>query len=265
MTRLFVAVLLLLCLPHLEANQGQPVTKELIEQIPRLLRWQAFWKGMDSLREYATGKTVDVTVVQGSQEAAVFISSIGVAIHYTLSDGRVANSNIASMPDETNVSAANRYLLGIEGSPGFVIKPGSSVGSDFPIRSESDIERRREFIQISVPIILPRLTPPNAIRVRQVPSNMDYLTSLIRKDVVKYYSPVCGPGDFLIPYFSSEDPVIYTYVNLGLSCGQGILILRRTATGSFEVGQFSLDRPPNDWSITRRRIQENSFVRMSLP
>jgi hypothetical protein len=261
-----ILILGVLCARLLSAQQGVS-TDELSREMATLLRWRAFWEGTDSFRNYVPGRKVKAAVVQAPGEIAVFVSDVGVAMFLQTAGRKISRANIQAMGDETNTSAVSGYIANFGGMPGFVLKPGASVDtSKFPVRQDSMSEKqKRELLkQESLWFTLPELSPPGYIVSRRTPPDLPRLESAVRSRVGGFYNPSCGRGEVLIPYFSPTDPAIYVYADLG-ACGRGIFSFVREESGEWRSGQFSPDKPPNQWSKTIQQIQENPVRTIRLP
>src|SRR6185437_9377578 len=93
---------------------------------------------------------------------------------------------------------------------------------------------------------LPAPTPPEYIISRKISPKLGELKAAAHDRISGYHDPGCGGATVTIPFFSVSDPVVFVYVDLGKDCGSGIFPFRWGRTGWIS-GQFSPNRPPNDW------------------
>ncbi len=242
-------------------------TARLVQEISRLLSWRWFWDGEASPKPYTPGKDVQMAIVESPNEVAVFIAEIGVAAYFQLSDDKIIMESIQSIPDVSNAAAVNRYISRYGVSPGLAFKEGQTPSKPgVPVRRDNltDEQRRKILKQRSVSLTLPTLGSPKYITSRQVPPDLATLERAARTRVNDFYSPSCGPGEALIPYFSPTDPVVLGFCDHG-ACGQGIIGFVKQGNGRWASGQFSPAKPPNQWSTTIRRVRENTAAAIRLP
>jgi hypothetical protein len=247
--------------------QEKVPTARVVQEMSRLLSWRWFWEGEASPKPYTPGKRVQMAIVESPNEVAVFIAEIGVAAYFPLKDEKIVRESIQSIPDASNPVAVSRYISRYGVTPGFAFKEGKApIPPDVPVRRETltDEQKRKILKQHSASFTLPTLGPPEYITFRSTPPDFANFESTVRARVDDFYSPSCGSGDILIPYFSRTDPVVYVYAGLG-TCGQGIIGFTNDEQGQWTSGQLSPAKPPNHWSTTIKRIRENTAAVIRLP
>ncbi len=247
--------------------QEKVSTAQVVQETSRLLSWRWFWEGQASSKTYTPRKIVEMAIVEAPNEVAVFVSEIGVSAYFRFADDRIFRETIQSIPDTSNASAVNRYIAKYGITPGFAFKPGKAPAlPDVPVRGDNLTEEQKRQIlkQRSTSFTLPNLSPPDYIGSRRAPPDLARFESAVSSRVEDFYSANCGRGQILIPYFSSADPTVYVYADLG-TCDKGIIAFVRDEKGQWTSGQFSPARPPNQWSTTIQRIRENTAVTIPLP
>lgn len=248
------------------SGQSRPSQVELRAEIEYLLRWRGFWKGSDSFKDYHEGKTVEAAIVEAPGDLSVFIAEVGIAFHFQLEDGRIVKARLQQIGDDGNASAVKRFISDYAGKPGFVLTPGA-VPSDpkLQVRQEQRGDKKGKPVLIETIFLeLPELAPRLYNLTRPEPEALSYLEASVSSRVAGFYDASCGRGEIVIPMFSAKDPAVYVYGDLG-KCGKGIFPFIREASGGVMPGQFSPDKPPNQWSLTIRRIHENVVTRIPLP
>jgi hypothetical protein len=262
----FVLAFCCLVLERGALAQDRISDEQIGTEITSLVRWRSYWEGQPTLRFYAPGKHVEISIIESPTEVAIFISEIGIAAYFGLKDGKITRRSIQSIQDTTNDSATARYLATYGGTPGFVFKDGTGPRpGDTPIRREdlSDVQRRGLLKQRALLFTLPDLIPPEYIRSRRIPPGMSQFESIVRARISDFYNRSCGGGKAFIPYFSVSDPTVYVYADLG-KCGEGVFPFSRDEHGEWRSGQFSLAKLPNHWEPTIQRIRESTAIMLDL-
>ena len=239
--------------------------ERLFMELSRLIQWKAFWQGPRSLQHYQPGKQIEISIATDNEETVVFMKEIELAAYLTVAQGDVVRGKLGGMIEATNAAEARRYFIEKRGSPGFTIKPGiSKRGLDMPVW-EPPSGGQGILPEIhNVLFLLPKLEPPlDYAAPRSHPPQLESLKAAARVRVSMFYEPICGRGHIEFPFFSSKDPTVYVYADLGAGCGKGIFPFGLTRSG-WIGGQFSSSKPPNDWSYTIRRVRANAIAHSAL-
>ena len=251
----------------LQVASAQPLSDDrVIAEISRLLQWKLFWEGPQSIARYEQGKTIDATVVSSMGEIAVFIGGIQVTAYLAVDGDQITNRTIGGMSTATVEKAIARYVSAKEGQPGFALKPGApEQPPGTPIRRATpNGQNEASFESHQIHFRLPQKAAPEHIASRKNPAELDSLVSGARAKISGYHDPRCTKTTATVPLFSTTDPTVFVYVDFGPGCETGIFPFRWSST-HWTAGQFSPNRPPNDWAYTISQIRRYRLFQFSLP
>jgi hypothetical protein len=237
----------------------------IVGEVSKVLQWKMFWDGPQFPVSYRPGMVVDATVVSSGDEVAVFIAKLRTDVYLTIERGAVIKRAIGWMSMGSASAAVEQYLAGKKGVPGFVLRPGApEQPPGMPIRKDSD-ERGAAIRETwAVYLRLPPRTPPDYVVSRKSPPELEALVAAARERISGYHDPSCSSASVTIPFFSAEDPTVYVYVDFGKGCESGVFPFGWDRT-RWAAGQFSPNRPPNDWSYTVGQIRKYSLSQFSVP
>jgi hypothetical protein len=80
----------------------------------------------------------------------------------------------------------------------------------------------------------------------------------VNSGLLKYLSEG-ETAEVVVPRFSLRDPVIFIATQLPSEAGYGLLFLRRTPSGGWEVDQFVPNRAPHNPSATLKLVLDNRW------
>lgn len=251
----------------LRLMSAQPLGETRIAtEVSKLLQWKVFWEGSQTLAHYQPGMIVNAATVSSTDEIAVFIGEIRITMYLTIENGEISKRVIAGMGMRTTAAAIEKYIRDRKCTPGFVLKPGVSEHADGVPGCSAESSLHGQLI--SGPRVLrlrlPAATPPAYIIFRTISPKLGELKAAARDRISGYHDLGCGGVTVTIPFFSVSDPTVFVYVDLGKDCGSGIFPFRWGRTG-WTSGQFSPNRPPNDWDYTINQVRKYSLLQFSLP
>ena len=255
----------LLCCVGVQPASAQLLTDDRISvEVSRLLRWKTFWGGPKAVPSLRPAMAVDATVVSSNDETVVFIEELRTAIFFSTEGGVIVKRVIAELNAGRTVTAVEAYLSGKRGVAGFVLRPEvPEQRPGLPIRKQSNERDETSTMTRTMQLNFEPMAPPDYILFGTRPPELGALEAITRERISGYRDPSCGGSSVIIPFFSSEDPSVYVYVDFGGRCGSGIFPFVRDHA-RWTAGQFSPIRPPNDWSYTVGQIKKHSVSRFSL-
>lgn len=250
--------LLLLNLP-LAAQERSVEAKlsddQIVQGVSRLLRWSWYWEARP-LQNYRDGEKTEMAIVESPNEIAAFLGDIGARFDFDL-NGKLIGGR--GFPPTSNSSAVDKY----------VTEYGAATDRPFLNRGDTQtltMEEKRRILNVhTIPYTLPKLEPPESILLRLKSPELPHLKAAVAAALDGWYSPSCGPGEIMIPYFSDDDPSVNVYADLG-SCGKGIIAFtHRDEGGPWKFAPFWPNKPPNDFSSVIQKIQDNAADTIQLP
>ncbi len=250
---------------------------ELVGKINHVIRWKAFWEGMEAFKpKYVAGAHIDAKVVRTSQDIGVFIGAVrmNIVLRWHSQSGQFHPSFWSYTAGETSDDAAQRYIAAELKAPedrncvpilrapsqGMRQNAGNVVPSKRVCRDQNGIEL---FSEEDVSLELPSLNTPLAASPSSSEANQ--LRRAATKALRYYVGRQCPTASVTIPRFSPDDPFVYVFVDFGQSCGRGVLAARRDRTGAWEAGKLFEDRPLNDLSRIIRQVQKGALEIFRLP
>ena len=250
---------------------------ELGRKIDHVLRWKAMWKGMESFNSsYIAGAYVDAKVITTPEEVAVFIGAVGVNVVLRKDhlSGQFHPSFWRYSAGEANDTAAKRYiaeeLRAVEDKDCVPVSRGPAreapqdVGVVVPTRRACrDRTGAVLFSEEDLSLELPSLR--TAFAANTPPEEVNEVRIAATKALAYYMGRECPAASVIIPRFSPDDPVVYTFVDFGQTCGRGIFAATRNREGVWVAGKLFEDRPPNDLGRIIRQIQKDALASFRLP
>jgi hypothetical protein len=259
-------------------NHRQNLThKQLVDKISHVLRWKAFWDGAAAFSGYMAGERVDGKVIRTPKEITVFVSVVGFNLVLRL-DSQTQQfhpSLWAYTVGETNESAANRYIRQeLRGSADYncVAMPtkrpdelegrGQNAGNVLPAaRVCRDRNGDAIFGEENILLELPVLNAPAADASH---AEVVKLRTAVTKALGYYLGERCAYASVTIPRFSADDPFVYVSVDLGQSCGKGVLAVKRDTRGAWSAGRLFAQGSRTDLDRTLHLIRENALETFRL-
>jgi len=161
--RLSVPLLLTCFLAAQERHEGQKMSdREIAQKVSRFLRWSWYWDAYP-LDNYAEDKRVEMSIVESPKDVAVFLADVGMSIVFDF-NGKIIGGRI--FPPTTNSAAVDKYVdeYGVAfGNMG----PGVNTNPVLGRMQTLTTEEKAKILKVrSIPFSLPRLTPPDSIRLR---------------------------------------------------------------------------------------------------
>ena len=257
-------------LAQMEPQAMTPSRQEIMERVVDMLRWKAYWEGSESFAGYyAVGKVVDTKIVRTSASIAVFITAAGVNFEFRPGASGVIGSFGPFIVGQKNDQAAATYLGNNCG--GFKLKPAptaavtSAHGNVLPAERVCLGESVPQFGEEDFPFTLPALLAPDYVSRRSPPADALNLREVVDAAVRVQLSfqNTCKSARVTIPYYSSKDPRVFVYVDMGRGCEEfsGIFDMRLSPDGNWQPpGKLWGVRPPNDWSWTIRQIKRTTLI-----
>ena len=170
---------------------------------------------------------------------------------------------------QTNDEGAASYLG--QDCGGFKLKPSASperaatTGRVIPAERICLSQRIEHSGEESFQFNLPTLPPPDYVSSRLRPADATKLQEAVDTSVREQlrYQKTCKSATVRIPYYSSSDPSVFVYVDMGPKCEifSGMFDFRRLPDGTWELpGKLWGISPPNGWSWTIQQIKRTTLA-----
>lgn len=239
--------------PELQKNSSR-----LQQAVDRALNWNAFWKRGDGLSS-AVGGDSTATVIDAGTRVVIFIERLHLALTFFRRNDELIGGLARSMNGDrdSNVRSLVESLR-----PGeFRLKSAAPK-----VTMETPKMKSREQRHITVSTINLELHPPTgpfALSHRIRPDDLPDVVATAMTEALKIQPTGCRRLTLTIPYYATNDPQVYAFVDFGEACGSGVLPIVNGAAG-WRPGTFSAARPPNEWSKEIALIRSYRLVTVQL-
>ncbi len=258
-----------------ESQTRRATALQLLSEYTERVRWQHYWLPATVSTSYVPGTEVQVQVLFARTAAGFCASALEICQIYERDGngsfelltewGAEANRSEASLPTRfAEEYAKARGLRPIQGAgPGQRQKDQLAFDATkmvAPVRSQ---QRSETFDSpSSLTWKLQRLMPPKPISMKTPPLDASILRGEILT-VVKSFRKGCGAaGQAMIPFYGSQDPRVFIYVDLGGHCEKGVFEFLKRAEGGWSFSRFVVDE--GDVKLLLPRIQKARMETLRL-
>jgi hypothetical protein len=258
-----------------ESQTRLATAQQVLSDYTERVRWQHYWLPGTVGESYVPGSQVQVQLLFSSTAAGFCASALEICQIYErsvnggfefLTEWEPENDySEASLParfaEEYAKTKALRPVQGI----GPAERPEEKRAFDTtklaePKRSQQLSENFASALSFAWKLL--PLTPPKSVATRTPPSD----ASLLRGEVltaIKRFRNGCGAaGEAVIPFYSSHDPRVFVYVDLGGRCEKGVFEFLRRPEGGWSFSRFVVDEI--DVKPLMRRIQRARMETLRL-
>ncbi len=257
----------------LSSALADPPGEVVLRRIDEAIRWQAYWEGAAAVgQDYRVGERVDVRILLTPTHLYAFLAPIRLEIDMALSsDGQVTAVTVIGSSAPTNDDAVARFLgSGLRGNPGCSgdvsvrrqtpsepAKNGGTIPLARPCTTQAEVLDDK-----SLTVVLPKLTPPDAIQNKILPPGRSSLARAVER-YLRLRLRSCGLTTVSIPYYSNNDPRVYVLMRPRGNCPRGVVAFSRAPDGRWESGKFLADFPKEEISSIIERIESNTALNLT--
>ena len=250
----------------------------LMEKTAHLIKWQAYWEGIDSFHgRYVSQARVKARIVRSRDQVALFIADLGISLTFsTGANGALLMRYGEWRAGDTNETAARRYINGtgvpeadadciplLSPSPP---KPDMQPGTALPPRSVcAGSAAVPPFAQVELDFALPDLKPPSFDAVSASDGTLLRLRAAVKANIGQYVGRRIPRARVVVPRFSLQDPYVFVYVDFGAGRQGGIVRFGPEPDGSWSGDKLVTAGRPNEIAWTVRRIKAIAMETIEVP
>lgn len=252
------ALMLVVCLPVLcNSEPEQVIAQQVVEGASHRWQWARVWTGAMPAPGYRAGERVRVEVAQSDQRVLLCLPALALCeIHSYGFDGLYFRTAWHGRTPPAALDKIDQNLLdALTGNippslPEIRTFGASGLGSQPPLVYKTDVR-------------LPEISDAEYTASRDAGiGSLAVFEADTLKEVASYRSEGCGPGYIDHARLPAADKRAYLHVNLGGTCGEGILIMEKNPTARWTQSVFSLN--PEDTKVFRRLIESHKPARLAL-
>lgn len=236
-------------------NQTRLATaQQLLSDYTERVRWQHYWLPGTVSNSYVPGSEVQVQSLFSPTAGGFCASALGICQIYERNvDGRF--EFVTEWEPEKNQSEASLPIrFGEQYAKAKGLWPVQGIGPAERAKEQRAFDTTKlaaplqsrpssEIFDSALSFVwkLPPLTPPKSVSTRTPPSDANLLRGEILTIVKSFRKGCDAAGEAVIPFYSSQDPRVFVYVDLGGRCENGVFEFLRQPTGGWSFSRFVVD------------------------